>query len=199
VLPTVAYVGGPAELAYMAQSEVLYRELLGRMPVMVSRGGFTLLDARTAKLLERYQLTVPAFFHGEDVLRETIARQLVPPALTDEFSEVRRTVSKSVERLRDDLAGFDRTLAAAVNKSSAKILYQLSKIERKTARETLKRNERAAADASAMSGLIFPDKHLQERYYSILPFLAKHGVGDLMDTLYEHVRLECPDHQVLVV
>ena len=199
VLPTVAYVGGPAELAYMAQSEVLYRELLGRMPVMVSRGGFTLLDARTAKLLERYQLAVPAFFHGQDVVGETIARKLVPPALTEEFSEVRRTVSQSVERLRDDLAGFDRTLAAAVNKSSAKILYQLSKIESKTARETLKRNQRAAADAGAMSGLIFPDKHLQERYYSILPFLANHGVSDLMDTLYQHVRLECPDHQVLVV
>ena len=199
VLPTVAYVGGPAELAYMAQSEVLYRELLGRMPVMVSRGGFTLLDARTAKLMERYELTVPAFFHGEDAVRDRVACKLVPPALTEEFVEVRRTVSQSVERLRNDLTGFDATLAAAVSKSSAKILYQLSKIEHKTARETLKRNERAGADSAYMSGLIFPEKHLQERYYSILPFLARHGVGDLMDTLYEHLRLECPDHQVLVV
>jgi bacillithiol biosynthesis cysteine-adding enzyme BshC len=199
VLPTVAYVGGPAELAYMAQSQVLYRELLGRMPVMVSRGGFTLLDARTAKLMERYGLTVPSFFHGEDGVRDAIAQKLVPPALTEEFSEVRRKVSHSVEQLRDDLAAFDATLAAAANKSLAKITYQLSKMEHKTARETLKRNERAGADASYMSGLIFPDKHLQERYYSILPFLARYGVGDLMDTLYQHVRLECPDHQVLVV
>jgi bacillithiol synthase len=199
VLPTVAYVGGPAELAYMAQSQVLYRELLGRMPVMVSRGGFTLLDARTAKLMERYRLAVPAFFHGEDAVRDVVARKLVPPALTEEFIEVRRTVSESVDRLRDDLAGFDATLAAAVNKSVAKILYQLSKMEHKTARETLRRNERAAVDAGYMSGLIFPDKHLQERYYSILPFLAKHGVRDLMQTLYERVQLECPDHQVLVV
>ena len=199
VLPTVAYVGGPAELAYMAQSQVLYRELLGRMPVMVSRGGFTLLDARTAKLIERYGLTVPEFFHGEDSVRERIARRLVPPALTEEFTKVRRTVSQSVERLRDDLTGFDATLAAAVNKSAAKIQYQLSKIEHKTSRETLKRNERALADSNYMSGLIFPEKHLQERYYSILPFLARHGVRDLMDTLHEHVRLECPDHQVMVV
>jgi len=199
VLPTVAYVGGPAELAYMAQSQVLYRELLGRMPVMVSRGGFTLLDARTTKLMDRYGLTVPAFFHGEDGVRDVIAKKLIPPALTEEFGDVGRTVSQSVERLRDDLAAFDATLAAAANKSLAKIAYQLSKLEHKTARETLKRNQRAVADASYMSGLIFPDKHLQERYYSILPFLARHGVSDLMDTLYEHVRLECPDHQVLVV
>jgi bacillithiol biosynthesis cysteine-adding enzyme BshC len=199
VLPTVAYVGGPAELAYMAQSQVLYRELLGRMPVMVSRSGFTLLDAHTAKLMDRYGLNLPVFFHGEDGVRDAIAQKLVPPALTQQFSEVRRTVSHSMERLRNDLAAFDETLSAAADKSLAKIAYQLSKIERKTARETLNRNQRAAADASYMSGLIFPDKHLQERYYSILPFLAEHGVTELMDTLYQHVRLECPDHQVLLV
>jgi bacillithiol synthase len=123
----------------------------------------------------------------------------VPPALKQEISEVRRTVSQSMEQLRDDLVGFDATLAAAANKSLAKIAYQLLKMEHKTARETLKRNQRAVADAGYMSGLIFPDKHLQERYYSILPFLARHGVGDLMDTLYQHLRLECPDHQVLLV
>jgi len=183
----------------MAQSQVLYRELLGRMPVMVSRSGFTLLDARTAKLMERYGLALPAFFHGEDGVREAIAQKLVPPALTHKFSEVRNKVAQSLERLRDDLSAFDATLAAAANKNLAKINYQLSKLEHKTARETLNRNQRATADASYMSGLIFPDKHLQERYYSILPFLAQHGVSELMDTLYQHVRLECPDHQVLVV
>src|ERR1019366_1330949 len=58
LLPTVAYIGGPGELAYLAQSEVLYDALLGRMPVAMSRSAFTLLDARSAKLLDRYKLTV---------------------------------------------------------------------------------------------------------------------------------------------
>jgi len=65
ILPTVAYVGGPAELAYLAQSQVLYRALLGRMPVVVHRAGFTLLDARSEKLLRRYGLSVPDVFHGK--------------------------------------------------------------------------------------------------------------------------------------
>jgi bacillithiol synthase len=198
VLPTVAYVGGPAELAYMAQSQVLYEDLLGRMPVMLARSGFTLLDARAAKLMERYGLTVTSFFHGEDGVREAIARQIVPPALLGEFEEIQNTTVESLDRLRKDLVSFDATLAAAADKSRSKMLYQLAKIERKTARETLKRNERATAEASYMSGLIYPEKHLQERFYSILPFVAKHGLG-LMDTLYEHVNLDCPDHKVLVV
>ena len=78
------------------------------------------------------------------------------------------------------------------------MLYQLSKMQRKTAREALRRNQRASAEASYMSGLIYPQKHLQERFYSILPFVAQHGT-DLMDTLYSHLHLDCPDHKVLVV
>ncbi len=198
VFPTVAYVGGPAELAYMAQSEVLYQDLLGRMPVMLARSGFTLLDARTAKLIERYGLTVAGFFHGEDTVREQIAQTLVPPALLRKIEDTRTAATESLDRLRGDLVSFDATLAQAADKARAKMLYQLSKIERKTARETLRRNERATADAGYMTGLIFPEKHLQERLYSILPFIAKHG-PQLMDTLYEHVNLECPDHKVLVV
>ena len=53
-------------------------------------------------------------------------------------------------------------------------------------------------ESSYLSGLIFPDKHLQERYYSILPFLAKHGMG-LLDTLYDAIHLDCPDHTILPV
>ena len=198
VLPTVAYVGGPAELAYVAQSQVLYEHLLGRMPVMLARSSFTLLDSRAAKLMERYGLTIPSFFRGEDGVRDLIGQKLVPPGLLREFEEIQQNTAESLGRLRDDLVAFDSTLAKAADKSRSKMLYQLAKIGHKTARETLKRNERTSAEAAYLSGLIFPDKHLQERFYSILPFVAKHG-PELMDTLYEHVNLECADHKVLVV
>ena len=198
VLPTIAYVGGPAELAYMAQSQVLYEDLLGRMPVMLARSSFTLLDERAAKLMQRYGLPVTSFFHGDTDVRGHIARQLVPPEMTREFERTRTVVADSLDRMRGDLVTFDATLAKAADKTRAKMLYQLSKIERKTARETLRRNDRASQEASYMCGLLFPEKHLQERFYSILPFVAKHGL-ELMDTLYEHVNLDCPDHRVLIV
>ena len=198
LLPTVAYIGGPAELAYLAQSEVLYRELLGRMPVAVARTGFTLLDARSAKLLERYDLELPDVFHGGDELRERIAHRLTPVPLKQSFAEARRDAAEAIAKLRGSLAGFDPTLAKAMDKSGNKVLYQFAKMERKTEREAMRRDTRAADDSRYLSDLIYPEKHLQERYYSILPFLAKHG-PDLIETLAEHVRLECPDHQVLVV
>jgi bacillithiol biosynthesis cysteine-adding enzyme BshC len=198
LLPTVAYVGGPAELAYFAQSQVLYEGLLGRMPVLLARAGFTLLDGAHAKLMSRYGLTIPDFFHGEGHVRETIAKKLAPRELTSEFQQVRGSTEQSLKHLRESLLRFDPTLATALDKSGAKMMYQLTKIENKTAREALRRDTRAAEDAAGLSNLIYPEKHLQERYYSILPFLAKHGPG-LLDTLYENVHLDCPDHKVLVV
>ena len=81
ILPTVAYIGGPAELAYLAQSEVIYSRVLGRMPVAVPRSGFTLFDQRSAKLMQRYDLRLADFFPGDEHLRERIASTLVPPPI----------------------------------------------------------------------------------------------------------------------
>ena len=196
MLPTVAYVGGPAELAYLAQAEVIYRRLLGRMPVVVSRAGFTILDDHSVKLMKRYGLGFSSFFHGEEELRNAIALRLVPPALASRFGQTRGILEDQLTDLETELARFDPTLTAALQNSRRKILYQVAKIEKKTGRETLRRNERAAGDAAYLYNLVYPHKHMQERFYSILPFLARHGDA-LVDRLYENLRLECPDHQVL--
>src|SRR5262249_9079302 len=42
ILRAGAYIGGPAETAYLAQAEVIYAAILGRMPVAVPRAGFTI-------------------------------------------------------------------------------------------------------------------------------------------------------------
>ena len=198
LLPTAAYIGGPSEIAYLAQSEVIYRRLLGRMPAQFPRNGFTLLDERSHRLMTRYGLGLPDFFHGEDVLRERIAARMMPPQLTATLSDTGATVDGAIERLRHQIAGFDPTLAKALDRSNRKIRHQLGKIERKVGREALRRDERTARDSRSLYGLVYPERHLQERLYSILPFLAEHGL-DLPARLYESVNLECPDHRLVVV
>jgi bacillithiol biosynthesis cysteine-adding enzyme BshC len=198
LLPTAAYIGGPAELAYFAQSQVLYDRLLGRMPVVMSRAGFTLLDARAVKLLERYGMGVTAILVGEDALRERIAHALVPESVDRAFVHAEGGVARSLDELGVQLQQFDPTLAAALDTAHSKIRYQIEKTRSKIARETLRRNSRAEAETRYLGNLIYPHRHLQERFYSILPFLAQHGL-DLVDQLYEAVALECPDHRVFTI
>ena len=96
------------------------------------------------------------------------------------------------------MQSFDVTLAKASERSQRKIAYQLDKLEKKVTREILARDARGAEHAAYLYGLIYPHRHLQERLYSILPFLARHGLG-LIDHIYENVRLDCPEHQLLVI
>jgi bacillithiol biosynthesis cysteine-adding enzyme BshC len=198
ILPTVACIMGAAEAAYLAQSEVMYRTILKRMPVVVPRAGFTILDQHSSKLMDRYGLALPAFFQGDEVLRQRIAARLVPPELNAALSATAGAVDRALERLRGDLGAFDPTLAQALDHSGRKIRYQIAKIEGKTGREVLRRDQRALRDAGALYGLIFPERHLQERIYSIIPFLAKHGL-ELVDQVYQAIELDCPDHRMMVV
>jgi bacillithiol synthase len=198
LLPTVAYVGGPGELAYLAQSQVAYELLLGRMPVAMARSGFTILDGRSRKLLERYHLTITQVMTHEGGLKERIAQALVPQSVGESLETATAEVTRQVDRLQADLEAFDHSLAAAVGKSRTKILYQLDKIGKKTARETLRRDERALADARHLAAMLYPHRHPQERFYSILPFLAQHGL-DLIDRLTAAVDPMCPDHRVYTI
>jgi uncharacterized protein YllA (UPF0747 family) len=198
LLPTVAYIGGPGELAYLAQSEVLYDALLGCMPVVMSRSAFTLLDARTAKILERYHLSVDQTLVPQEALADRVARALVPPQLESSFASTASKITGEVDRLKSEFERFDPTLAAALATSGAKIAYQLEKMRGKTEREALRRNQQASTEAQQISALLYPHRHLQERFYSILPFLAQHGLG-LVDRLYDAIELDCPDHRVFVV
>jgi len=198
LLPTVAYIGGPAELAYLAQSQVLYDRLLGRMPVEMSRTSFTLLEPRAEKLLGRYRLTLPQTFVNEEFLKDRIARALVPESVEQAFADAAGGVAHNIDCLNRELKGFDPTLAASLEKSRAKIAYQLEKTRRKIERETMRRDARAVADARYLTNLLYPHRHLQERFYSILPFLAAHGM-DLVGRLYDAAQLDCPDHRVLTI
>lgn len=198
LLPTVAYVGGPAEVAYMAQAETIYRELLGRMPVILPRNGFTLLNSRTTKLLSRYRLQIQDLLENRERVQGRIAERLVPTQLDDTFKTVREAISGQLSELRSELSRLDRTLAPAACKSEAKMLYQLDKLARKGARAAMQRTAHATEDADYLINMIYPHGHLQERLYTILPFLARHGL-DLISRLASESQLDCPDHMIRAV
>ncbi|MBV9158388.1 MAG: bacillithiol biosynthesis cysteine-adding enzyme BshC, partial [Acidobacteriaceae bacterium] len=132
LLPTVSYVAGPSEIAYMAQGQVLYERLLGRMPVIFPRNSFTLLDARSAKLMDRFGLKFPELLDHQEHVKSRLAAKLVPAGLSDELARLQSSLRASLERVQSDLSGFDPTLEKAAKKSSAKIAYQVEKLARKT-------------------------------------------------------------------
>ncbi|MEJ5367385.1 MAG: bacillithiol biosynthesis BshC [Bryobacteraceae bacterium] len=196
LLPTAVYVGGPAEVAYFAQSAALYEKLLARMPAVVPRAAFTLVDGRTRRLMERFGLAVENFLQGEEALLDTVAARLSPEPLEREFSAAEAEIGGRLDRLGEALAAFDPTLGKAMQRSRARIGWQLEKMRRKTARAALRKQTEAEAQARHAFRLVSPERQLQERYYSFVAFLAQYGTA-LLEELLAAIDAARPSHEVL--
>jgi uncharacterized protein YllA (UPF0747 family) len=172
--------------------------LLGRMPVIYPRNSFTLLDERSSKLMARNQLKLLDLLDHPEAVKSRIASRLVPDDLNEKFAHMQNEAEAMLAAMQQDLHTFDPTLEAAAKKSAAKINYQIEKLRAKTARETLRRDEKASVDSLYLMNLVYPHKHFQERFYSIIPFLAKYG-WDLPSRIYDETQLGCLDHMLRVI
>jgi bacillithiol synthase len=179
LLPTAAYIAGPAEIAYFAQSEVVYRELLGRMPVVLPRAGFTLVDAKAIKLLRRYGLEVEEVWAGSQSIRHKMERQSVPKTLAKTFERDQKQIATMLTKLGKQIEKLDPTLRRTVERSRKRIEFHLEKLRRKAGRAQERKNGQISAHEQHLETLLNPHKRLQERELCVLPFLARWGASGL--------------------
>lgn len=175
LLPTVSYIGGPAEICYFAQSEVLYRQLLGRMPVMLPRPGFTLLDAKAQRLLKQYGIEVEHVWEGPQELSKRMSAASIPENLSTLLRENGAEIQKRLRQWSDAVAVLDATLRPAVETAQNKIEYQTEKLQQMIGRALDRKSGIVASHQEFLSNLIYPNKTLQSRELSFLPFAARWG------------------------
>lgn len=198
LLPTLAYVGGAAEIAYFAQAGVVYEALLGRTTPIVPRFSATLVELKTKALLEKYQLTPQDVFQGPEAVREAIAARRLPPNLQSSFEQAAANVEHSMKAVREALAQLDKTLVESAEHAEAKMLYQITNLRARSARSELRQSEVIGRHADALNNSLYPEKTLQEREFAGIYFLAKYG-RDLMNGLVETIHPDCLDHQIIEV
>ncbi len=187
LLPTAAYVGGPAEVAYFAQSEVIYRKLHVPMPVVLPRASFTLVDPRTAHILRKYKLNASSLFAGRQRVREKMEHESVPKGLARHFRIGERNLARLLKTLRSPLHKLDPTLLGALDTAQRKMLYQYSKLSANAGRAEGFRTGVLERDERRLTEILYPKRGLQERTLSALPFLAV-GQGNLVDELLDIIR-----------
>ena len=196
LLPTVAYIGGPAEIAYHAQTSLVYRKLLGRAPAILPRASFTLVTAHVSNLLKKYNLDVRDVFAGRHLLRAKMEAEALPQALSSRFDEGEKTIQDLLEGLRDPLARLDQTLTGALDTASEKMLYQFNSLRAKAGRAEGFRTGVVNTHENEIASLLLPNNELQERSLAFLSFLASEG-RELLDHLDRHIKIGTGEHCVL--
>ena len=198
LLPTIAYSGGPAEVAYFAQAAVVYEEVLGRTTAILPRFSATIADARAQRLMTKYKVSLTDLFHGPEVFRELLALRTVPGELDSAFIEGEEAVVGALAKVSASLEQLDSTLVEAAGRAGSKMLYQLRRLRKRAGRAQLRKNDEISKHAEWLSSVLFPNKNLQEREIAGVSFLARHG-SDLLQGLLNAAQADCPDHQVVYV
>ena len=196
LLPTLAYTGGPAEVAYFTQVGVVHEQLLGRKTPVIPRFSATIVEPKQQKFLNKYGLKLADLFHGPEKLRVTMAQRVLPSSLQQDLESAEQLVARAMEKIRVDLQQLDPTLVDSAAKAEAKMRYQVHRLSGRAARAELKRNEVIDSHARNLSTHLFPNKNLPEREILGVYYVAKYGL-ELLHMLYEAAQKECPDHQVL--
>ncbi len=193
LFPTVAYVAGPAEIAYFAQAAPVY-DCLGRVaPPAFPRMSATLLDAPVARVMKKYGFQVEDVFKGTNELRKRAVGTIHDAEV---FDAVRGGMDAELERLRPALVGVDPTLGGALDNSKQKMLHQVERLHARFVSAESRKNEVLDRQLRTVSSRLFPEKKLQERAVNVTPFLVRYGLS-LVQILDDRLELGASVHQVI--
>ena len=195
ILPVAAYVGGPAEIAYWAQSAVAYERILGAVTPVLPRLTATLLEPAIATVMDKDEVHLPEALRSSEDLALRLGARAMPIELKRRLAAAGNAMESELDSLMAYLNGMDASLGRSAQVSGSKMGYQMNRLRRLAARAELEKEESLRKHAAAITLNVFPDGHPQERVIAGAWYLARYE--GLIDQLLEAARGMCGGHAVI--
>jgi uncharacterized protein YllA (UPF0747 family) len=191
ILPTVAYVAGPGELAYFAQVTAVADAMAVERPVAVPRWSCTLIEPHVDELLQRYGTTT-AELSAAHALEGRLARQELAPSATAALEHARAMLAGLPEALAAESERLD--LTRAVEGAARSLQHGVERLERRLVAGVKRRETAVMHDVATLRGALFPLGVRQERALNAIPIFARHGLQ-----LLERMRAAAAPHAASLV
>ncbi|MCC5913923.1 MAG: bacillithiol biosynthesis cysteine-adding enzyme BshC [Balneolaceae bacterium] len=197
LLPVLAYVGGPGEIAYYAQMKQLYPQFGQKMPVIAPRFSATVIESGVSRVMDQ----LPFEFHeyGERIedLNSKFIKQADTPDVETIFREWKSEASNLADRMKPRIAEIDPTLEGTAGKVSAGFLNELDKLKGKVYRSIKQQESVQLKRIERICQSLYPGGGLQERELAWIWLANKYGVS-IFDEILEGWRSASPDHHQLI-
>jgi bacillithiol synthase len=195
MLPTAAYVGGPAEIAYHAQIGPSYAHFGIPRPALVPRPSLTVVEAPQARALEAEGLSLSELQGDPESVLGRWAREAYPE-VEAAFARTREALEREMSAVAGVLGDLDPTLRAAADSALGRALHQVEALHEKSTRALKKRDQSRAERLRRTRDALLPGGSLQERGLGLVSLLARHGDG-LIDEIRDRMDPWAKGHQVL--
>ncbi len=198
IFPTICYVAGPNELAYLGQLRDVYAHFGIAMPLMYQRATSTLVDSATLRFLSKYGLPLIALQpQDEKALNELLESQL-PPTVEQALTAVSTLITERMDQLAQVVPQIDPTLDGTVRTTQGKMQHEMQTLHNKVIQAAKRKDETVRRQFQRAQTLTFPLGHPQEREIGFVWFLNRYGPA-LITRLFEDVPLGMGQHFVLSI
>ena len=199
LLPTTAYVAGPAEARYHAQLGPLYRLFEVARPRLLPRPRFTLLEPRVRRALEKLGVSADeALEHGVE-LGPVVSRRRAAVDPEAAATRTREAVLAAVAELREQVVGIDPGgLAKAFDDAEKKLAFQIDKLGQRGRDALARKDKDTAAAAGRVLALLAPNGQPQERVFGPLYPLSRTSADELVRLLLARIDPKDPGRHQFV-
>ena len=197
LLSTSLTIGGPAEIAYFAQSAVLYERILGRMTPAQPRFSATIVEPDVAELLRKHEVAFDRLLTlTEDALTQLLAARDLPLDGKRRLADAGNALDAELTQLLAWMHAADAGLGRSADTAASKMRYQMNRLRRLAANFQLQKEDSLARHSQTIFQALHPQGSLQERAHGAAWYFARHGF-DLAELLVEQAGSESPGHTLL--
>jgi bacillithiol biosynthesis cysteine-adding enzyme BshC len=200
ILPTVAYLGGPGELRYLALTPPVYDCLGIPRQLPLPRWSGVIVEPRVDRVLEKFGVQLTELFAPPGALEARLVRAQLPAEAIDALDGLRRALDDGYGVLERVATEIDPTLARPTQAVRQQALGGTQDIEKKLVQHLKRRQETELGQLARARTAIVPNGKPQERVLTVAPFLARYGPGllpELLDAFRAWYRgaLEAPSQR----
>jgi bacillithiol biosynthesis cysteine-adding enzyme BshC len=198
LFPTVCYVAGPSEMAYLGQLKGVYAEFGIPMPLIWARATATVVDSAAARFLRSYAVNLEDLQPQDESALNRVLQSQLPQSVEQAMREAGDAVHRSMTRVAEALPELDPTLAGAARTTLGRMEHDLRGLQSKIIHAAKRRDETLRRQFTRVQSQVFPLGHPQERTLSVTYFLNQYG-PHLVDRLLEELPLDMGRHWILTI
>ena len=198
VFPTICYVAGPNELAYLGQLKDVYAHFGVPMPLMYQRATATLADSATLRFLAKSALPLTALRAQDEAALNQLLENQLPPTVEHSLTALASLLDERMAAVAAAVPQIDATLEGAVKSTLGKLQHEVQTLHSKVIQAAKRKDDTLRRQFQRAQALTFPQGHPQEREVGFVWFLNRYGPA-LVDRLMDELPLAMGHHHVLTI
>lgn len=196
ILPTLAVVLGPSELAYWAELPEAYKEMGLSMPVLFPRASFTLMEPKVERLMETHGISFNDIVMHREKILDVLAAREIPGSLTAHLRDAREKSRDIWAAVAEEAGAFEKTLKPTAENAARAFSFRLDRLEMKIVKAAKRKNDLLQNHCGRILASLWPDGGLQERSLVLPPFIARYGKG-VIDLVFERMDPFAAEHRIV--